>query len=77
MTEEISKKSLSILVVIVVVISLLGTFMILNRKPEIISTTAQQGKWSVTILPQEESVKVIEQSDSQGQIFLEVLPPEE
>jgi len=73
MTEEISKKTLSVLVVIVVVISVLGTFMILtkNVETEVIGENAPQGKWSLTILPQEE---LPQQTESEGKITLTVLP---
>ena len=74
--ETISRKTLSILVVVVLVISLLGTFMLLNRKPEVkrIDQVQEVGRMSLTVLPPEQPPQ---KSTAQGKMTLTVLPQEQ
>ena len=79
MAEDISNKTIVVLVVLTVIISVLGTFVVLNEvsnleKPNIRTVvrdeTTQQGRVSLEILPREEPLT----GSATGKVTFEILP---
>lgn len=80
MTEDISNKTIVVLVVLTVIISVLGTFVVLNEVNNLespqVKTVATgkkaQGVVSFEVLPGEESKAM----SATGQVVFEILPRE-
>lgn len=79
MAEDISNKTIVVLVVLTVIISVLGTFVVLNEvsnleKPNVRTVvsdqTTQQGRVSLEILPNEEPLT----ASTTGHVTFEILP---